>query len=70
MSYDCCLKTSREYTEEGLLNLITETFDTDVSGLKVENIDSYEDDRGENFIITCSKEEGNMKTIKVFHAYG
>ena len=69
-NYVCYLETSREYTEEGLLNLISETFDTDVTGLKVENIESFQDERGENFIITCSMEEENMKTIKVFHAYG
>ncbi|MBR5504416.1 MAG: hypothetical protein IKV87_08250 [Methanobrevibacter sp.] len=69
-NYDCTLETSREYTEEGLLNLIAKTFDVDVTGLKVDNIESFNDERGENFIITCSKYEGKIKTVKVFHAYG
>ena len=69
-NYNCTIETSREITENGLLNLISETFDVDVSGLKLENIESFCDENGENFIITCSKEENNMKTIKVFHAHG
>ena len=70
MNYDCSFETSKEITEEGLLNLIRETFDADVNGLKVENIDSFQDENGENFVITCSKDEGELHTLKVFHAYG
>ena len=69
-NYNYQIETSKEITEEGLLNLIARTFDVDTSGLKVENMESFTDENGENYIIVCSKDEGDTQTIKVFHAYG
>ncbi len=69
-NYNYVMETSKEITEKGLLNLIARTFDVDTAGLTVENIESFTDENGDNYVITCSKEEGDTRTIKVFHAYG